>query len=45
MVAASRMFETLWFRLGTAVGDLNYVRPLDLPVRSSWWRFTLTPGF
>jgi outer membrane protein assembly factor BamA len=37
---------TLRFNLfGMAIGELNYVRPLDLPGKSSLWRFNLTPGF
>jgi Tol biopolymer transport system component len=30
---------------GFAVGELDYVRPLDLPGKSALWRFRLAPGF
>jgi Tol biopolymer transport system component len=31
--------------LGYAIGEIDYVRPLDLPGRRSLWRLRLTPGF
>jgi hypothetical protein len=31
--------------LGFAIGELDYVRPLDRPGRGWLWQFNLTPGF
>jgi hypothetical protein len=31
--------------LGAALGEIAYVRPLDLPGRSSLWRLRLAPAF
>jgi hypothetical protein len=30
---------------GYAVGEIDYVRPLDRPGRGWMWQFNLTPGF
>jgi hypothetical protein len=30
---------------GYAIGELDYVRPLDRPGRGWMWQFNLTPGF
>jgi outer membrane protein assembly factor BamA len=30
---------------GFAVGEIDYVRPLDRPGRGWLWQFNLTPGF
>ena len=30
---------------GYAIGEIDYVRPLDRPGRGWVWQFNLTPGF
>ena len=30
---------------GYAVAELNYVRPLDRPLKAWFWQFSLRPGF
>jgi outer membrane protein assembly factor BamA len=31
--------------LGIAIGELDYVKPLDRPYKGAYWVFTLSPGF
>jgi hypothetical protein len=31
--------------MGFAVAEVDYVKPLDRPLKNWFWEFNLTPGF